>query len=121
MASTYSPGVFAVSRQSGTLASTPPAATRLAITGTPAAMPSRILFCVPRAMWSGAIISAASCRNGRTSGTDPVTVTPGSAPSLRIAGDGLAPTIVSLTAGRSARSRGITFAQNSNMHCWLGK
>ncbi len=68
----------------------------LVTTGTPAAIASRILFWVPRAMLSGATISAERWRCGRTSGTEPVTVTPGSSPSLRTAGDGSAPTIRSL-------------------------
>ena len=54
----------------------------LVTTGTPIAMASRILFCVPRAMLSGATISAERRTYGRTSGTEPVTVTPGNSPEL---------------------------------------
>ena len=45
----------------------------LATTGTPIAIDSRILFCVPRAMISGATVNARPCTSGRTSGTVPVT------------------------------------------------
>ena len=91
-------------------------------TGTPIAIASRILFCVPRAMRSGATVSAARVTYGRTSGTEPVTVTPGDLAELahrrrRIGADDLqlhrrppAPCI-----------SGSTSAQKSSMHCWFGK
>ena len=116
----YSSGVEATRKCSGPDASTPPAAIRLVTTGTPIAIASRILFCVPRAMFSGATISAERRRYGRTSGTDPVTVTPGSFPSRCTAGDGSAPTIRSLRLGRRALRSGSVLAQKSNMHSWFG-
>ena len=61
MASRISSGVSATSRCSPGTASTPPAAQRLVTTGTPSASDSRILFCVPRAIASGAMLSAARC------------------------------------------------------------
>ena len=81
-----------------------PGGDRLVTTGTPIAMASRILFCVPRAMASGATISAEPRMYGRTSGTEPVTVTPAICPSRRIAGDGSAPTMSSFSARPSACS-----------------
>ncbi len=57
---------------------------------------------------------------GRTSGTEPVTVTPGRSPSRRISAEGSAPTISSFIAGRCAFSSGHTSAQKRDMHSWFG-
>ena len=108
MAAAYSAGVCAVRKCSPGIASTPPAAIVLATTGTPSAMASRILFCVPRAMLSGATINAERRRYGRTSGTEPVTVTPDTASRRRTAGDGSAPTMNNRSPGRRRRSNGKT-------------
>jgi len=116
MADTISCGVSATSRCWSASASTPPAAQRLVTTGTPMAMASRILFCVPRAMASGATISAELRMKGRTSGTLPVTVTPGSWPRAWMAGDGSAPTTSSFMPARRARSNGQTSLQKRCMH-----
>ncbi len=69
---------------------------------------------------SGATIAADRRTYGRTSGTEPVTVTPGISPSLRTAAEGSAPTITSFRFGRRVRKRGSVRAQKSNMHSWFG-
>src|SRR5450830_782804 len=53
MACAQAAGVSATRKCVSESASTPPAAMLLVTTGTPIAMASRILFCVPRAMFSG--------------------------------------------------------------------
>ena len=97
-----------------------PEASSLHTTGTPLASDSKILFWVPRAILSGAMVQAAFRRYGWTSGTDPVTVTPGWFASARTSREGSAPTIVSFISGRRARRRGHVCATKSNMHSWFG-
>ena len=101
-------------------ASTPPAAALLVTTGTPVAIASRILFCVPRAIDSGATITAERCRYGRTSGTEPVTVTPGSSPSLRIAGIGIGADDQELRGRPLLADSRERLAAESIMHSWFG-
>ena len=89
-------------------------------TGTPIAIDSRILFCVPRAMRSGATVSAARVHVGphvghRAGHRDAGELAEPAHRRRRVGADDR-----SLSAGRCARSSGSTSAQNSNMHCWLG-
>ena len=57
------------------------------------AIASSTLFWMPRAMRSGATATAACAMYGRTSGTVPVTTTPGSLASSCTAGAGREPTM----------------------------
>ena len=74
-------GLFSTKRSSPGVARTPSKASLLATTGRPIAIASSTLFWTPRAIRTGATLTAARERNGRTSGTDPVTVIPGSSAS----------------------------------------
>ena len=103
------------------MASTPAAARDEQRTGRPIAIASRILFWVPRAMRNGAMLATAPCANGRTSGTVPVTITPGNLPSARMSAGGSAPMMLSVASGRRARTKGSTSRQNAVIACWLGK
>ena len=67
---------------------------------------SRILRRVPAAISIGAIATSAELRYGRTSGTVPVTVTPGSFASFHTSGEGLRPTICQVASGRRFRMSG---------------
>src|SRR5574340_1002202 len=66
----------------------PSAACGLATTARAIAIASSTLFCTPRAMRSGATTHAAWARYGLTSGTPPVTTTPGWRVSTRTASAG---------------------------------
>ena len=90
----------------------PSAACAVTTTGRAIAIASSTLFWMPRAIRKGATAHAACARYGRTSGTLPVTTTPGWRASARTASVGRLPTMVNCAAGTASRTAGKTRSAN---------
>ena len=86
----------------------PVTAAGVVTTALPIAMASSTLLGTPRAIRSGATTRAACARNGRTSGTAPVSVIPSRAAARRSRRPGRRPTATNRRLGWSKRNRGST-------------
>ena len=103
-------GAVSARRQAGTTSGGRPSKTAVDTTlGNCAAAASSTLFCTPRATRNGATEMADRQRNGRTSGTEPVTSMEASSFERRATWRvGLAPSRVSRASGRLCRTSGHT-------------